>query len=1352
MTNSRLTSFSKEGMKRILGSSVPIIVFLLSIFCVQQNTWAQTCAPVCKHLNISLDQNCEATVLIGSVLDSSGCVNGDFTIQLEYTDGTPVPTSPVLHRTELGTIVAVITDTISGNSCWSFLTVEDKLGPSIDCSNDTFSCFELPNYPPPIVSDNCFNPNEISLEIIGMTPPVNYGCNSEDFISYQVITWQATDGSGMTAQCDQTVYIERIDTSLIAFPDHHLEINNTALSCDINYDLDSNGVLDWELTGYPTYDGYPLYPGVYPDCNLTVLFQDTDFGTVDCKHKIMRLWTVREWYCTYELELSVPQLIEIVDTTNPVIVCPGDLTVTTTPGDCDAQVYLPDADATDNCSAIEGYDVNIYDNTGALYAYLPSNGGLVSLPVGHYRALYTVFDECWNTDTCSIWVDVVDDTPPIAICDQHTVVSLTNNGKARAPAHVFDDGSWDECGIDRFEVARMFPACGYNTAFHDFIEFSCCDIGPDPVMVVFRVWDKANNYNDCMVEAIIQDKIAPIIVCPPDITISCTFPYNLGDLDASFGKVVALDSFNQLNHPLLDPRDDIIIDDPDNPPYNGPVNWGKDGYAVGSCGVTIADTFTTYLNQCGTGYIRRIFTVTNSSGMQRSCYQYIYVEDFTPFNYQTIDWPDDITVTGGCGGDVDPSNTGVPTFDYADCELVGISDPVDWVFNFNDPDNPACFKILRTWKVIDWCNYNDLTGEGIWDDTQIIKVINTGGPDITGCDDVSVCSQDPDCVSTHVDVSISASDDCTDFSLLRFSYAIDFDNNGSFDVTNQGNPYADFDNEQNEASGTYPIGTHRILWAVRDGCGNESTCESMIRVINCKPPSPYCYNGLAAELMPMDRNGDGTFDWAELELWASDFDAGSYHTCYDAEDLVLSFSSDTSHKSILFTCDSLGKRYVELWVTSPNGIQARCIAFVDIQDNNQVCPPGSGSDSLSGNISGKVVTEMGEEMYETLIQLTGSDEFEMTNLAGQYAFLNMPYGGSYQLDPDRDDHYLNGVTAHDLSLIQRHIASVDELNSAYKHFAADANNDDEVDIRDVLDLRKLLLGIYDELPNHDSWMFLDATCSFGPGNPLTQPCGEVYDIPVFDQDMTVDFIGIKIGDVDEDAEVNLDEGDTRRSRHIDLVTMDIFLQEGNRYEIPVRVSGDASLHAIQLTYSLDPGSAVIQNIRAEGMVDAAFNTNYASRGLISQVWATTEEMDFNDATTVIIEILATRDGLLSDMFEVNSQITDAIGFDAQGAMDVRLSFDQEIAVVEGEAFELFQNRPNPFDNQTIIGFKLPEQSFVALTITDISGREIYRIADDFEAGAHEIKIDKSQLNTSGIMYYRLDTGKYTATKKMILLD
>ena len=65
--------------------------------------------------------------------------------------------------------------------------------------------------------------------------------------------------------------------------------------------------------------------------------------------------------------------------------------------------------------------------------------------------------------------------------------------------------------------------------------------------------------------------------------------------------------------------------------------------------------------------------------------------------------------------------------------------------------------------------------------------------------------------------------------------------------------------------------------------------------------------------MPIDTNRDGIADRGMIEIWAKDFDRGSYHIC-GYKNLKFSFSSDVNDRVRVFTCDDLGKNTIEMWV------------------------------------------------------------------------------------------------------------------------------------------------------------------------------------------------------------------------------------------------------------------------------------------------------------------------------------------------------------------------------------------------------------------------------------------------------
>ena len=83
--------------------------------------------------------------------------------------------------------------------------------------------------------------------------------------------------------------------------------------------------------------------------------------------------------------------------------------------------------------------------------------------------------------------------------------------------------------------------------------------------------------------------------------------------------------------------------------------------------------------------------------------------------------------------------------------------------------------------------------------------------------------------------------------------------------------------------------------------------------------------------------------------------------------------------------------------------------------------------------------------------------------------------------------------------------------------------------------------------------------------------------------------------------------------------------------------------------------------------------------------------------------------------------------------------------------ELFQNYPNPFNPTTIITYRLSISGLVTLKIYDILGREIITLVNKFQnAGEHSIDFNARNLS-SGVYFYQLRSGSFTATKKLLLM-
>jgi len=86
-----------------------------------------------------------------------------------------------------------------------------------------------------------------------------------------------------------------------------------------------------------------------------------------------------------------------------------------------------------------------------------------------------------------------------------------------------------------------------------------------------------------------------------------------------------------------------------------------------------------------------------------------------------------------------------------------------------------------------------------------------------------------------------------------------------------------------------------------------------------------------------------------------------------------------------------------------------------------------------------------------------------------------------------------------------------------------------------------------------------------------------------------------------------------------------------------------------------------------------------------------------------------------------------------------------------KSFALFQNYPNPFNPTTTIRYSVPKASLIALKVYDILGREVETLVNEQKmASNYKVEFNGSKL-ASGIYFYRLSTGEYISTKKMILL-
>ncbi|HLG33038.1 MAG TPA: T9SS type A sorting domain-containing protein, partial [Ignavibacteriaceae bacterium] len=84
-------------------------------------------------------------------------------------------------------------------------------------------------------------------------------------------------------------------------------------------------------------------------------------------------------------------------------------------------------------------------------------------------------------------------------------------------------------------------------------------------------------------------------------------------------------------------------------------------------------------------------------------------------------------------------------------------------------------------------------------------------------------------------------------------------------------------------------------------------------------------------------------------------------------------------------------------------------------------------------------------------------------------------------------------------------------------------------------------------------------------------------------------------------------------------------------------------------------------------------------------------------------------------------------------------------------FDLEQNFPNPFNPTSTIKYSVPERSLIRLSVYNTIGQEVALLVDEEkDAGDYSFEFNASGL-TSGIYFYRLQSGNFVETRKMVLL-
>ena len=932
------------------------------------------------------------------------------------------------------------------------------------------------------------------------------------------------------------------------------------------------------------------------------------------------------------------QLVQVKDKTPPVMATPANLTVGTSGDQCTAIVTLPPTTATDNCSTV---------SIAPVWEFGSGYGPFANIPLGSHVVTYVATDACGNIATKTTLVTVVDNSPPTVLCTSALQLSLGSNGAAALQATALNAGSYDQCGDITMTISRD------DVTYAASLLINCADLG-NVLPITLRVRDDVGLDNFCVTNVTVRDFLKPTLLCPANVTLNCQQDYQ-------------------------------------NLYFTG------EAQATDNCGLQSLDsTDLVALNGCRIGMVTRAWKATDISGNTKVCTQTI---NLVPISTVIVTFPPDITVNACASADgTAPAATGQPTWTGQSCYALSTTH-ADQVFQVAPPN---CYRIIRTWKVIDGCIYNPNGGSaGNWQKSQIINVYDQDAPNLSLPADITVTTDLPGCLA-QVSLPNTTATDCSSTVTITHN---------SLYATSGPN-----------ASGVYPLGQHTVTFRATDGCGNVGQQTMHITVRDLKPPIAVCTTGVVANV--------GLNSLAVLN--APSLGSGSSDQCSPS----LSFSASPP----AFNCQQIGFQTVVLTVTDAAGNSATCQTLVNVQDSNSHC-----GGSLH-KVDGVIRTPTGQRVAEISMRLIGNGFSEVTDCdsLGYFAFGDLPTG-SYQLKPENNAKWLNGVTTFDLLLISRHILGLQPIISPYKLLAADANHSGSITALDIVQLRKVILGLQDTVPAGKSWRFMPSDFVFTDTlNPFNNaPPASITLTNLQGDQLARNFIGIKSGDLNG----NTNYADPRSPRDTAWVELpDLMLRSGVPVAVPLRLKNWSALSGFQFAIALQPDLVRLDSVHIAS-ANLLNNSHLARQNDYSLAlsWDDGQRRASPDDSVLLLLHLRPKQTIhlrTAVQLQPERVVPESYPAHEEKIAPLALRFIPEPGATKATTATM-QVFPNPFSDEATLVFDLPEAGEVQLVVCDMTGLPVFSQYRDLTAGHQQWPIQGSDLPGPGVYYCRLVSATCT---------
>lgn len=265
------------------------------------------------------------------------------------------------------------------------------------------------------------------------------------------------------------------------------------------------------------------------------------------------------------------------------------------------------------------------------------------------------------------------------------------------------------------------------------------------------------------------------------------------------------------------------------------------------------------------------------------------------------------------------------------------------------------------------------------------------------------------------------------------------------------------------------------------------------------------------------------------------------------------------------------------------------------------------------------------------------------------------------------------------------------------------------------------------------------------------------------KDTTSNFIGVKVGDILGHANPALLTIDPRGLDVLRLIAKNHAVRAGDIVEIKLTSENFRQIASYQMGLSFDFNKLQFLEITTDAhatFANMALNDAQANNGILRLSWFDPSGSGIStkaEDQVFTLRFLALENiDNLANLLEVNSRNMRSEAYTTTAEkMEIALQFINTTGIEPNEqvavGYKLYQNVPNPFNNQTVIGFDLPREAQAALVIFDQLGKVVKTFSGNYSRGYNRVELPRASLS-AGVYYYTLRTGDFVQTKSMIIFE